>query len=83
MKILNSYTWNKRLYFCFRLNFKISPIISCLENTLRRAEVKGGELRKSKVAIYLFTYFYLQAIFSLCFDYHSIGCLKLCLYVNA
>lgn len=81
-KILKSYTWNKRLYFYFRLNFKMSPIISCLKTTFRRAEVKGGELRKSKVAIHLFTCFYLHAIFSLCFYYHSIVCLKLCLYIN-
>lgn len=81
MKTLKSYTWNKRLAFYFILNFEISPIISCLENAFRRAEVKGGELRKNKVAIHLFTCFYLHA-FYLCFDYHSIVCLKVCLYVN-
>lgn len=57
MKTLKSYTW-KRLAFYFRLNFEISPIISCLENAFRRAEVKGGELRKRKVAIHLFTFIY-------------------------
>lgn len=63
MKILKSDTWSKRLSFYFRLNFEISPIISCLDNPFRRAEVKDGELRKSKVAIHLFTCYYLKTIF--------------------
>lgn len=65
-----SYTLNKRFCFHFRLNFKMSPIISCLQNAFRRAEVRGGELGRRRKVAFFHSFFSCHSFFHLLSSIH-------------